>query len=330
MTGSTAAQVASRVHEYCAYGVSIRSDVPLPLPQEPQPALFELEIRSSKEPIARSVRRTIELEGNLRSVFDVGSLSDGSHYVGLAGIGEILIARDGRSIVCYRFQQSNSESFNAYLLAQALSFSLVKNGFEPLHATVVVVAGKAAVFLGNCGFGKSTLAAAFVQAGHRLLTDDLLVLCVCHDELVAYPGSPRIKLFPELARRFFMGNCTAVPMNPRAQKVILALENDSACTVPVPITAIYALAPRPIGESIEIAPLTPKDAFMAMLGSSFNRVVRDPARPRRQFEWTETVTRTLLVKSLSYPRTFQHLPLVVDAVLSDLCSTYSGSSACGA
>lgn len=330
MTGSEAAQVASRVHEYCAYGVSIRSDVLLPLPQARQPALFELEVRSSKEPIARSVRRTIELEANLRSVFEVGSLSDGSYYVGLRGVGEILVAGDGRSIVCYRFPQSNSESFNVYLLAQALSFALVKNGFEPLHATAVVVAGRVAVFLGDCGFGKSTLAAAFLQAGHRLLTDDLLVLCVCHDELVAYPGSPRIKLFPELARRFFMGNCTAVSMNPHAQKVILALENDSACSVPVPITAIYALAPRTIGESIEIAPLTPKDAFMALLGSSFNRVVRDPARSRRQFEWTQTVTRTLLVKSLSYPRTFQHLPLLVDAVISDLCPIHSGSFPCGA
>src|ERR1051326_6990092 len=129
MICSTAAHSVSPVHQYCAYGVSIRSDLPLPLPQAQQPALFELQIRSSKEPILPAVRGAIELEENLPSLFDIGWLSDGSHYVGLRGIGEILVAGDGRSIICYRLPQSNSESFDVYLLAQALSFSLVKNGF---------------------------------------------------------------------------------------------------------------------------------------------------------------------------------------------------------
>ena len=46
------------------------------------------------------------------------------------------------------------------MLGQALSFALVKQGFEPLHATVAVVDDEAVAFLGHNAFGKSTLTGA--------------------------------------------------------------------------------------------------------------------------------------------------------------------------
>jgi hypothetical protein len=332
MIYSTAAHYASPVHHYWAYGVSIRSDMPLPLPQGKQHALFELEIRSSKEPISRSVGRTIELEKNLPSLFDVGSLSDGSHYVGLRGVGEILVARDGRSIICYRLPQSNSESFNVYLLAQALSFCLVKNGFEPLHATAVVVAGRAAVFLGDCGFGKSTLAVAFLQAGHRLLTDDLLVLRVSPDELVVYPGSPRVKLFPEMAQRWLGNGLRGVPMNPQTKKLIIPLDKSRVSAGAQPVGRIYALAPptEVAGSEIRIARISEREAFVNLLASAFNYAILDSSRVRRQFEGTQVIARKQLVKRLSYPRSLEYLPLVVKAVISDICVQQSGMSVCDA
>ena len=62
------------------------------------------------------------------------------------------------------------------MLGQALSFALIERGFEPLHGTAVVVDGVAAVFLGGSGCGKSSLAASFLATGHRVLTDDLLIV----------------------------------------------------------------------------------------------------------------------------------------------------------
>ena len=326
MTASTAAHFLPPVHHYCAYGVSIRSEIPLPLPRSPQPALFELEIRSSKEPLTRSVRQGIQLEEHLPSILDVGSLSDGSHYVGLRGVGEILVASDGRSIVCYPFPQSNWESFNVYLLAQALSFSLVKIGFEPLHASAVVVADRTAVFLGDCGVGKSTLLAAFLQAGHRLLTDDLLVLGVSHGELVAYPGSPRIKLFPQVAQRCLGHALGGVPMNPQTKKLIIPLEESRVSTEAQHVSAIYALAPpaESAGMEIQITRMSEREAFVNLLASTFNYRVLDPPRLRRQFEATQLIARKQLVKRLCYPRSLEYLPLVIKAVISDICVQQSG------
>ena len=104
------------------------------------------------------------------------------------------------------------------MLGQALSFALVKQRFEPLHATVVVVDDQAVAFLGDNASGKSSLAACFLEAGYRLLTDDLLMLQESSNRVLAYPGPPRLKLFPKIASRFLGRTANRVQMNPDTEQ----------------------------------------------------------------------------------------------------------------
>jgi HPr Serine kinase C-terminal domain len=318
-----------RFRRYSAYGVSIRSEMSLPLPIGTSRAPFQ--IREHPEPIYASIRKRIELQHNPYSSFAVGSLSEGSNYVGLRGVGECLVSRDGRRINCYRFPQANPESFNIYLLTQALSFALVKNGMEPLHATAVVVKGAAVAFLGDCGFGKSTLAAEFLKAGHRLLTDDLLILRKIGQQVLAYPGPPRIKLLPKMTSRFLGDAKTVFPMNPRTRKLIVPLRRRRACSVATPFAAFYLL-PSPdetaIGSNISITTLSRREAFRRLLAGTFNISLLHPTRLQRQFEATEALANSILVKELSYPRALQCLPRVRKAILSDLVANPCEASPC--
>lgn len=312
---------ASAVYRYAAYGITIRSDAPLPLPQPAALGLLEIEIQNKNRPIDSSIWEKIRLEQNPFTAFDVGSLSDGSNYIGWRGIGDILVSPNGRFLACYPDNQSSSDSFNVYLLTQALSFALVKCGLEPLHATAVVIDNKAAIFLGDCGFGKSTLAAAFLQAGYRLLTDDLLILRKIHGTLLAYPGSPRIKLFPEMANKFLGDSVIGVPMNPHTRKLIAPLRHSQLCTDVLPVGAIYALVPpfEVQGAEVRLSSLTQRQAFLTLLASTFNRTILDPTRLRQQFERAQALANTLPVKKLSYPRSFDDLPAVLKLVVSDVC-----------
>jgi hypothetical protein len=245
-------------------------------------------------------------------------------------VGEVLISKDGRSLACRPFQCADSESFHVYLLGQALSFALVKGGFEPLHATAVVFEGQAVAFLGDCGFGKSTLAAAFLQAGHRLLTDDLMLLQTRTRGIVAYPGPPRIKLFPEVALRFLGKAASGVSLNPTTQKQVIPLNESLVCIEEVPLGAIYALASsdEETGKSIRIQSLTKKETFITLLASTFHRVIMDADRLRRQFKATQALADIMTVRKLSYPRSLEHLPLVREAILSDLRADKSEIAAC--
>jgi len=146
MADKTASRSAPEFRRYCAYGVAIRSELPLPLTEmrgPTEPALFELEICGSDEPLSGAIPEGVKLQRNPLSGFDFGQFPDGSSYVRWDDVGEVLISKNGRSIACRPFRQTASESFHVYLLGQALSFALVKSGFEPLHATAVEVEDRA-------------------------------------------------------------------------------------------------------------------------------------------------------------------------------------------
>ena len=332
---STASLLAPQFRHYLAYGVSIRSSLPLPLREMRSPAgtaLCELEILESNESLADAIPDRATLQRNPSSGFDFGHFPDGSSYVRWENIGEVLISKDGGSITCRSFHQTNSESFQVYLLGQALSFALVKRGFEPLHATAVAVEGQAVAFLGDCGFGKSTLAAALLQAGYRLLTDDLLLLQTTPRGILAYPGPARIKLFPEMASKLMGKGSSGVPMNPQTQKLIVGLNADSMCGEAVPLAAVYVLASpnEGAGGGICTAPISRREAFVTLLGSAFNYVISDPARLRRQFDSMQRLANATTIRRLGYPRSLEFLPMVRETILSELSARKSQIPACRA
>lgn len=333
MANRRAWQSAPEFRRYCAYGVAIRSELPLPLPEmlgAIRPTLFEITVRVSSESLSGVVPEGLKLQRSPLSGFDFGQFPDGSSYVRWDDVGEALISQNGRSIACRPFRQTDSESFYVYLLGQALSFALVKSGFEPLHATAVAVEDRTVAFLGDCGFGKSTLAAAFLQAGHRLLTDDLLLLRTTTRGILAYLGPARIKLFPEMASKFPGEASNCVPLNPKTQKLIIPLDSNQMCAEAALLATIYVLAPpdEAAGTDVRIVPMSQREAFVMLLGSAFNYVITDRDRLLRQFVASQTLVNATIVRRLCYPRSLEFLPLVREAILSDLRANKSEIAAC--
>src|SRR5207249_6238091 len=198
--------------------------------------------------------------------------------------------------------------------------------------TVVVVDGEAVAFLGECGFGKSSLAACFLDAGHQMLTDDLLLLQASAGRVLAYPGPPRIKLFSKAARRFLEDAPAGVRMNPQTRKLIIPMDRKRCCFTPVPVRAVYSLAgPREVfrKQQIHAEPLSPRQAFLELVKNTFNRRILDADRLERQFNETARLVSLVPVRKLSFARIWRQLPLVREAIISDLNRQAVGAAACG-
>ena len=308
-------------HRYCVYGIAIASDSPLTLPQYSHDTLGRVECLQAPAPLFQKAIESIVFDSRSDSWYRHAVTRDGSTYVAWDAIGEFVVAADGRRIVCRRDEGCCAESFQVYLMGQALSFALVQQRFEPLHATVVVVNDEAVAFLGGNAFGKSTLAACFLEAGYRLLTDDLLNLQESGDGIRAYPGPPRIKLFPRVASCFLHAIANGVEMNPDTKKLILPIDAHRSCSRPVPLKAIYSLAaPHDASRrrDVTIETLSPRQAFMALVSAAFNRTLTGRQRLERQFGMMGRVTDLVPVKKLVYPRTLDRVEEVRDAVLDDL------------
>lgn len=323
---------ADSLYQYCVYGITVRSEIPLALPEAGDGRLALVELRMASASHFSNAIDGVSFQSRSGDWYQYGFLLDGSTYVHWPGVGEFLVSADGLRINCRRFEGSSFESFQVYMLGQALSFALVKQGLEPLHATVVVVNGRGAAFLGDSGFGKSSLAACFVEAGYSVLTDDALVLQEFRSSVVAYPGPPRIKLFPKVARRFLDDAAQSASMNPDTKKLILSMDLKRSCAMPVPLGAIYIVAgPREVvrRQRVSIEPLTPREGFLALVKHTFNSRLVNPERLQRQFTTTVGLAGRVSVKKLSYPRILARLPEVREAVLNDLSCVTQEAAACG-
>jgi hypothetical protein len=313
--------IAGEPHfSYHVYGVSLHSEFMLSLPEETIPGLMEIEIRAGSPSMLAEVIRGVTLQ-HRSDWYHYARLQDGSSYVKWDGLGEFLVSSDGRRIICAHDTSAPMESFQVYLLGQALGFALVKSGFEPLHATAIDIGGEAIALLGASGFGKSSLAACFLAGGYSLLTDDLLLLRPGSQGVDAYPGPPRIKLFPRMARRFLGPKANGVPMNWGTDKMVVALDQRQIRQAPALLRAVYAITPphetRGLRD-ITIEPLSEQGAFMALVANTFNCLLVDPERLQRQVSETSRLLGSVPVKKLTYPRKLKDLPSVREAILSDV------------
>jgi hypothetical protein len=239
---------------------------------------------------------------------------------------EFLIAPLGDRIL-YRFLSSVPlESFQTYALGRVFSFALVKMGYEPLHAATVVVDGRAVGFLGASAFGKSSLAACFIAGGHSLLTDDTLRLEERDNHYVAFPGPPRLRLLPKVARLYLGNDAKGVIMNPRekdakAPKLVFRLSTSQSFADVAPLAAIYVVtAPRKVHrkQQIVIGSLTPLQALMNVVSFTHNDELSSPDRLSRQLVAAQCLIAKVTIRSLTYPRILASLDEVKDAVLKDL------------
>ncbi|MDP2996082.1 MAG: hypothetical protein Q8N47_01260 [Bryobacterales bacterium] len=229
---------------YQVYGVHVRSQILLSLIEATGHAAPDVElVVGSPEFFATALQGAslVEIESGW---YSIAYLPDGSTYVLWEDLFHFLVSADGHRVVCGDLGPSAAESFHTYLLGQALSFALIKKGFEPLHATCVAVHGHGVAFLGRSGYGKSSIAACFLAAGHRLLTDDLLVCRPSPEGLMVQPGPHRIKLFPEVADLFLDAGWRGIPMNPSTEKQVIPLGPSRPVSRPCLCAAFMSWATR--------------------------------------------------------------------------------------
>jgi hypothetical protein len=308
-------------HRYRVYGITVDSDTALALPEHGDGGLGHVECRHAPASTFLAARQRARGDSGADSWYQYAPLDDGSTYVRWDTVGEFLVAADGRSIAWRRIGEASLESVQVYMLGQALSFALVKQRFEPLHATAVTVGDCVVAFLGDNGSGKSSLASFFLAAGHRLVTDDLLVLEERSGRLLAYPGPPRIKLFPGIAKHLLGDMAERVRMNPDTDKLILPIDGQLTASAPLALGGIYTLArPRDVSRdgSIHVEPLTLRESVIELVKGTFNRRLVDPERLARQFDLATRFARRVSIRKISYPRTLDRLHEVRDRIVADL------------
>jgi hypothetical protein len=230
---------------------------------------------------------------------------DDGLWLDIPTVARLRIAAGG-SIEVDPSPQITAESWAPLVTGTALGILLQMRGEIALHASCVVIDGRAIVLCGRAGAGKSVLAAALARRGHAILCDDLCRLLIERGRgVLAMREGPYVKLWPSAAGE--LGYDKGQPIRPPIGKSRFdcrSLED------PVPVAAIYEMhnAPRPYTRAIEAVSGLAAIGAMSRLTYRPSLIDTLPNGPQRQFGSAVALLQRVPLFDLPYSKTWAPLP----------------------
>lgn len=153
------------------------------------------------------------------------------------------------------------------LLGMVMAVALIQRGLLVLHGSVLGMGKTAVAFLGDKGFGKSTLAAALYARGHRLISDDILAITASSAKRPrVWPAFPQFKLWPEVIPLIFgLKSEELARVHPEAEKRVLPVAERFERQV-LPLRSVYILDAGPCAR---IESLPPQEALLEIIKNSY-------------------------------------------------------------
>lgn len=228
-------------------------------------------------------------------------------------VADFLVHADGRTV--HAWPVFDAGVCAAVYEQQILPLVLAHQGARVYHGGAVAIEGRAVVVLGPSGQGKSTLVAAFARRGFAFLSDDCLVVEAADRGLVAIPQTPVMRMWHDSARTM-AGSEEQIHYHPGSPKPrVLACANLPYCGTALPVSHMLVLGDSNVGEPM-LTPLSPADAVIAWASNAFILDLKDRARLTDNLRWAAEMVSAIPAHRLDYPRRYDVLDAVVDAVLA--------------
>lgn len=313
---------ASAVHRYRFGQTRVDSAVPLPvLPpaaNKDTPADIILQAGGAQDilvPVTEWLHHWLDANG-------APTLSLAAHGEGyrlrFPGLCDFLLDADASRIQVEPTQGLDPATLEHLVVDQLLPRVLAHRGALAAHASVVCIAGRAVLFLGHSGWGKSTLASLLHGAGHRLLSDDCALLVAAAEATHVVPTYPSLRLFADsIGQAAGYDAASTTPVAAYSPKQRLALGPAEPEGSAWPLQAIYLLNdPAAPTRHHAIAPLAPVPACMALVEHSFRLDLASTHHTLLLLQQAAAVLGHAPAFVLSYPRDYAANGILLDTLAS--------------
>lgn len=287
------------IYLYRVYGLALGCDAPISAHQQERTELDQYDIFVSLGPEPDWVGGGRHLPSHLEHPKPGEAERDNSPFV-LASYGtgdffelaygkEALFFVDGAAKRAWGtcLPPFTNEDAATYLLGPVMGFVLRRRGVTALHASAVVVEGRAVVMCGPSQAGKSTTAAAMALRGIPVLSDDITAVKEDCGVFQVESGYPRICLWPD-AVRDLLGQPDALPrLTPSWDKCFLPLDGSQAKFEARrrPLGALYLLAPRSVeANAPRIEEVGPREALLELVQNTYMNWLLDRNQRAAEFD----------------------------------------------
>lgn len=284
-----------------AYGLVIQSEFPL--------------LKTSVAVQAGEKSSTPDLEIRTGTPDEFNELGNG-HSVIHAEVPEFgkFLMKSGTELIALPEKNLKIEDLRAIILGSALAVILQQRDQLVLHASSVSMQNHGVAFLGNSGWGKSTLVSTLHAKGYDFITDDVLSINLETIPPQVTPSYPEVRLRPDtlqtLGHTFELSD-SDIQSHWKEEKLVESRVADR----PFPLLCLYILG---VGESHEIQPVTLQNAFLEL--SHHSRAIRvinslDVKGLRAShFKQCMTLVQRVPIFHLRRRRSLQEMPQVVSLI----------------
>jgi hypothetical protein len=295
------------VFSYRVSGLAVASEVDLPglIPGDPDRAP-EVTIRNAPVPVALD---------DAEMVGPTWQRAGRRFLLRVPDIARFLL-EDGRSIAFEAENGADPQDVAVFLSGSVFGVLLHQRNQIVLHASAVLVGGKAVLFCGASGAGKSTLAAALGESGYPLIADDQCAIEIGADDIPMIQADGRqLRLWEKSISELGLAERRGGAMRNRLLKFYV--DPATSSEKPVPIGAVYALTEIRHPEEPEIERPNIVDATRLLTANAYRpMLIHRFAQRDVYFRGGATIATTSGIFRLKRRLGFDGLPATI-AMLRD-------------
>jgi hypothetical protein len=228
-------------------------------------------------------------------------------------VGTIQV-RGGREITIDPVPGVEEDLLRLVILGPVLGALLQQRGHLVLHGSVVAMADGAVAFLGEKGWGKSTVAASLYSCGYGIVADDIAAVDVSTGCPMLQVGFPQLKLWPDTAVSLGYTLETLPRLHSRSDKRACRIDR-SFSPAPLPLKAVYVLAQ---GSTPKLEPLPFGKAFLELVRHSYRVELLGASGAPSHFLQCASIIKSTRMRYLKIPRSLSILPDVARLVEEDI------------
>ena len=242
---------ASRpLRDYRAYGLWVRSPIPLPFVPVPVPPAGEpdvtLRIGATPEALPTPAGKRGQWE-----------TTPGAFLMDVPGVARYLVTA-GRDILVEP-RGGSDHDVRIFLTGSIFAALLQQRGVVTFHSSAVKTNSGAVLFAGGSGSGKSSLLAALIERGYTMLADDVTGVVLDADgHAVALPAFPSMRLWVDTLDKLEERPQTQGKVREDMKKYQVPVERFRAKPLAVHAVCVLTSHQR---EDVEVETVPPSHAF---------------------------------------------------------------------
>ena len=218
------------------------------------------------------------------------------------GACDFIVSDQGTKIEVRPYFGTSAGWVQSMIYGMLMAFALHIQGTGNLHASSVEIPGGAVAFLGDPGAGKSTMAAAFAERGHSVISDDVLVVDSSLGDFLAQPGVSQLALSRASMNTVGRGNMETQSLVSVGEKLRLPIDGTWAnfAANPVSLKGMFLLSLGPENTEVNVERLTVVEATRQLVINTLCLPILPPDAIKRFLKFSANLASSVPVWKLRY------------------------------